>query len=338
MLQMLRAMNRWELAEVCRAAGVPEGSRPEEIVRSLSGAWWAAPWGALEEERLLLLRAAEALNLMPRLIRHRGRLGVVERMVYGALVQQAFVTAPEERQNALLSAAELNLEPDRSALTVLQSVEFAAYDRRQLTIQRLLCSGAGLRAVTAALTEVPVEPPPYEGRPGPGALLTALASAGAEGWSGRVVEWVRARRGPDLTALFHVMRLCWLQRQRLLLELRASMVGLQEEEKRLSARLEAVASERAAARRARPWHRRPSTGMGIAVGGLVGAAAERVIAGDVHLAAAVAAGTGCLWSLTTLASARSVGSGAARRALRDALQRARRQRALLEGQISQLEE
>ena len=69
MLKMLRAMNSWELAEVCRAAGVPEGARPEEITRALSGAWWAVPWGALEEERVLLIRAAEALNLMPRLQR-----------------------------------------------------------------------------------------------------------------------------------------------------------------------------------------------------------------------------------------------------------------------------
>ena len=36
MLQMLRAMNHWELAEVCRAAGIPEGSRPDEIIRALS--------------------------------------------------------------------------------------------------------------------------------------------------------------------------------------------------------------------------------------------------------------------------------------------------------------
>src|SRR5215210_6972137 len=81
MLKMLRAMNRWELAEVCRAAGVPEGARPEEILRALSGAWWAVPWGAVEEERDLLLRAAEALNLMPRLRHHRHRLGLVERLV-----------------------------------------------------------------------------------------------------------------------------------------------------------------------------------------------------------------------------------------------------------------
>ena len=110
MLKMLRAMNQWELAEVCHAVGLPEGARPEEIIRALSGAWWAVPWGGAEEERVLLLRAAEALNLMPRLRQHRHQLGVVERMVYGALIQQAFVAAPEERQNALIAATETHLE------------------------------------------------------------------------------------------------------------------------------------------------------------------------------------------------------------------------------------
>src|SRR5438552_16414625 len=110
MLQMLRAMNHWELAEVCRAAGIPEGSRPEEIVRALSGAWWATPWGAAEEERVLLLRAAEVLNLLPRLRHHPHRLGLVETLVYGPLIQQAFMAASQEQQAAALSAPEAHLD------------------------------------------------------------------------------------------------------------------------------------------------------------------------------------------------------------------------------------
>src|SRR5438445_3952395 len=329
MLQMLRAMNHWELAEVCRAAGIPEGSRPEEIVRALSGAWWAAPWGAAEEERVLLLRAAEALNLMPRLRGHRRRLGLVERVVYGALIQQAFVMAPEERQSALLAAAEAHLETGQAALTAPLQTELSPDARRQLTIQRLVSTGAGLRAVTAALTEVPVQPEAAGGRPGPGALLTALASAGAEGWSGRVVEWVRARRGPDQPALFHVLRLCWQQRQRLLLALRASVVALEDEEKRLCARLEALAAGRAAARRRLPWHLRPGTGAGIAIGALAGAAAELVLTGSVHAAAPLAAGTGGVWTLAALASSARALADPTRHSLFEGLRRARRQRAVL---------
>jgi hypothetical protein len=121
-------------------------------------------------------------------------------------------------------------------------------------------------------------------------------------------------------------------------ELRASVAGLQDEEKRLCARLETLAAERAAARGALPWHLRPSTGASIAIGALAGAAAETVVTGSPHIAAALAAGTGCLWSLTALASAPRAGSDATRRALLEALHRARRQRAQLERQIAQLEE
>jgi hypothetical protein len=336
MLQMLRAMNHWELAEVCRTAGVPEGSRPEEIVRALSGAWWAAPWGAAEEERVLLLRAAEALNLMPRLRRHRRRLGLVERMVYGALIQQAFVSAPEEQQSALLTAAAAHLEPAQAALAAPIQTALSPVDRRQVALLRLVGTGAGLRAVTAALGDVPVEPASSGGRPGPAALLNALASAGTEAWSGRVVEWVRARRGPELQPLFQVLRLCWRRRQRMLLELRASAVALADEEKRLSARLESVAADRAAARRRLPWHLRPSTGTGIAIGALAGAAAELVLTGTIQVAAPLAAGTGSLWTLAALASTRRAGD--THPSLPEEIRRARRQRALIERQISQLEE
>jgi len=166
MLQMLRAMNRWELAEACRAAGLPDGSRPEEIVRALSGAWWAAPGGAAEEERRLLLQAAESLNLMPRLRPFRHRLGVVERAVYGALIQQAFVTATEEQQTALLAAAGLHLPAGLPALADRPRVDLTPELRRQLAVQQLAGTGAGLRALTAALNEVPVEPPLGGSRPG----------------------------------------------------------------------------------------------------------------------------------------------------------------------------
>src|SRR5947209_247291 len=132
MLQMLRAMNHWALAEVCQAVGVPEGARPEEIVRALSGAWWAAPWGAAEEERVLLLRAAEALNLLPRLRHHRHRLGLVERLVYGALIQQAFIAVPEEQQAAVLSAAEAHLEAGPVAPALPSPATLSSDDRRQL--------------------------------------------------------------------------------------------------------------------------------------------------------------------------------------------------------------
>ena len=143
MLQMLRAMNHWELAEVCQAVGVPEGARPEEIVRALSGAWWAAPWGAAEEERVLLLRAAEALNLMPRLRRHRHRLGLVERLVYSALIQQAFIAAPEERQSAVLSTAEAHLDSPPPAPALPAQPPLSSDERRQLYLD--------LRARLAAL-------------------------------------------------------------------------------------------------------------------------------------------------------------------------------------------
>src|SRR5439155_12546594 len=293
MLQMLRAMNHWELAEVCRAAGIPEGSRPEEIVRALSGAWWAAPWGAAEEERVLLLRAAEALNLMPRLRRHRHRLGLVERLVYSALIQQAFIAAPEERQSAVLSTAEAHLDSAPPAPALPAQPPLSSDERRQLSLQRLVSTGPGLRAVTAALTELGVQPGPSRDHASTAALFTALASAGPEGWGGRVVEWVRGRRGPDLPSLFHVLRLCWRQRQRLLTELRASAVAREDEEKRLRARLQALSAERSAALLRLPWHLRPGTGVGITLGALAGAAAEIIVTGGVHAAAPLALGTGC---------------------------------------------
>lgn len=295
MLQMLRAMNHWELAEVCQAVGVPEGARPEEIVRALSGAWWAAPWGAAEEERVLLLRAAESLNLMPRLRRHRHRLGLVERLVYGALIQQAFLAASEEKQSAVLSAAEAHLDPGQSVPALASPATLSPEDRRQLSLQRLVSTGAGLRAVTAAMTELRIEPDSPRDRPNPGALFTALASAGPEGWGGRVVDWVRSRRGPDLQALFHVLRLCWRQRQRILVELRASVIALEEEEKRLRVRLQAIAQEKTAARRRLPWHLRPGTGAGIATGALAGTAAEMIATGGAHPAAPLALTLGCIW-------------------------------------------
>jgi hypothetical protein len=197
MLQMLRAMNHWELAEACQAVGIPEGSRPEEIVRALSGAWWAAPWGAAEEERVLLLRAAEALNLMPRLRRHRHRLGLVERLVYGALIQQAFIAAPEEQQIAVLAAAEGYLGPAQALPAPFALEGLSPGDRRHLSLQRLVSTGAGLRAVTTALTELRVEPATSRERLGTNTLFTALATAGPEAWGGRVVEWVRSRLGPE---------------------------------------------------------------------------------------------------------------------------------------------
>lgn len=339
MLKMLRAMNSWELAEVCQAAGVPEGSRPEEILRALSGAWWAAPWGAGEEERVLLLRAAEVLNLSPRLRGQRHQLGLVERMVYGALIQQAFVTAPEERQSALLASAEAHLEPGAAASAAAPLPALPAEERRQLALQRLVYTGAGLRAVTAALTEVPVRPEEEgERRPGPSALFTALASAGPEGWSGRVVEWVRARRGPDLVALFHVLRLCWRCRQRLLMELRAGTAALAAEENRIVAQLQAQAADRAAARRRLPWHRRPGTGAAITMGALAAAMAEVVLTGSVHASAGFTAGAGSAWTCAALATAARAGADSGRRPLREALRRARRERLLLERQIRQLEE
>jgi hypothetical protein len=335
---MLRAMNQWELAEVCRAAGVPEGSRPEEIIRALSGAWWAVPWGAVEEERALLLRAAEALNLMPRLRRHRHQLGLVERMVYGTLIQQAFVTAPEEQQNALLSAAEAHLGPGQPALTAAVPSDLSLQERRQLALQRLVGTGRGLRAVTQALTEAPVPSTPSDRAPGPTALLAALASAGPEAWSGRVVEWVKARRGPDLGGLFAVLHLCWRQRLRLATELRAGVAGLIEEEKRLVAQLKLLAEERAVARRRLPWHRRPGSGMAVGVGALAAASAQSILAAGVHEGTFFALGASCAWTLASLLAAAAAGATPDRRRLLEQLRRSRRQRQQLEQQITQLEE
>jgi hypothetical protein len=338
MLKMLRAMNSWELAEVCRAAGVPEGARPEEITRALSGAWWAAPWGAMEEERVLLLRAAEVLNLMPRLQRHRHRLGLVERMVYAALIQQAFAAASEEHQSALLATAERHVEPVPPVVPLPLGAELPAEERRQLSLQRLLGTGAGLRAVTMALAEAPVPIEEREPQPGPSVLFTALASAGPGGWSGRVVEWVRARRGPDLAALFQVLHLCWRRRQRLLLELRAGAAALLDEEKRIDARLQLMAEERAARRQRLPWHCQPGTGAAVAVGALAAGLAEVILTGSLHGAASAAAGTGGAWTGIALAIKARAGLHPDRHSLREDLRRVRRQRSGLERQIAQLEE
>ena len=135
-----------------------------------------------------------------------------------------------------------------------------------------------------------------------------------------------------------MLRLCWQQRQRLLLALRASVVALEDEEKRLCARLEALAAGRAAARRRLPWHLRPGTGAGIAIGALAGAAAELVLTGSVHAAAPLAAGTGGVWTLAALASSARAGADPTRHSLFEGLRRARRQRAVLERRIAQLEE
>jgi hypothetical protein len=338
MLKMLRAMNQWELAEVCRAAGVPEGSRPEEIIRALSGAWWAVPWGGVEEERALLLRAAEALNLMPRLRRHRHQLGLVERMVYGALIQQAFVAAPEEQQNALLSAAETHLGPGHPALTAAVSSDLSLQERRQLALQRLVGTGPGLRAMTQALAALPVPTSSTERAPGPTALLAALASAGPDAWSGRVVEWVKARRGPDLGGLFAVLHLCWRQRLRLVMELHTGIAGLVEEEKRLLSRLQALAEDRAAARRRLPWHRRTSSAVAVGAGALAAASAQSILAAGVHEATFFALGASCAWTITSLIAAATAGATPDRRRLLEQIRRSRRQRQQLELQIAQLEE
>jgi len=335
---MLRAMNQWELAEVCQAAGVPEGARPEEIIRALSGAWWAVPWGALEEERALLLRAAEALNLMPRLRHHRHRLGLVERLVYGALIQQAFVAAPVERQSALLGAAMAQLESGHPELALPEPREGSAEDHRQLSLQRLVSTGAGLRAITQALIEVPVQPGRTDRAPGPSALLAALASDGPEAWGSRVVEWVRARRGPDMHGLFRVLHLCWRQRQRLLLELRTGLAALVDEERRLMAKLQAIAADRAASRRRLPWHRKPGSGLGVTAGALAAASAQSVLAAGIHESTYLVVGAGFAWTLVTMASSTIAGADANRRQLLEELRRARRHRAQLERQIAQLEE
>jgi hypothetical protein len=338
MLKMLRVMYQWELAEVCRAAGVPEGARPEEIIRALSGAWWATPWGAVEEERVLLLRAAEALNLLPRLRHHRHRLGLVERMVYGALIQQAFVAAPIERQYALLSAAEAHLEAGHPVLAAPEPPALFRDEHRQLFLQRLVSTGAGLRAVTQALVEVPVQPTPPELSSGPSALFTALAGAGPEAWGSRVVEWIRARRGPDMHGLFHVLHLCWRQRQRLLLELRTSVSALRDEERRLMARLQALAADRMAARRQLPWHRRASSGLAVTAGAIAAASAEAVLATGIHDTAFYALGLGCAWTVTAIVASARAGGNPSRRGVLEELRRARRQREQLERQVMLLEE
>lgn len=335
---MLRAMNQWELAEVCRAAGVPEGSRPEEIIRVLSGAWWTAPWGGIEEERALLLRAAEALNLMPRLRRHRHQLGLVERMVYGALIQQAFVSAAEEQQNSLLSVAEAHLGPNHPALTSAVPSDLSLQDRRQLALQRLVGTGPGLRAVTQALSEVPVRTLPSERAPAPTALLAALASAGPEAWGERVIDWVKSRRGPDLGGLFTVLHLCWRKRLRLLLELKTGIAGLTDEEGRVLARLEALAEDRAAARLRLPWHRRAGSGVAVGVGALAAASAQSIMTGGVHEATFFAMGASFAWVLTTLIAAATSAATPERRRLYEQVGRTRRQRRQLEQQIAQLEE
>ena len=338
MLKMLRAMNQWELAEVCRAAGVPEGARPEEIIRALSGAWWAVPWGGAEEERVLLIRAAEALNLLPRLRHHRHQLGLVERMIYGALIQQAFVEAPEERQSALLTAAESHLDTRAPALAAPVAYELPPADRRQLSLQRLVSTGTGLRAVTQALTEVPVHPIASDRSGGPAALWAELASVGPDAWGGRVVDWVRSRRGPDLRGLFSVLHLCWRQRNRLLVELWAGVAAQEEEEKRLMSRLQRQAAERASARRRLPWHRRPATGLAVTSGSLAAAAAQWILAAGVHDSALVALGIGCAWTLTALASAATAGADPDQHFVLQELRRTRHQRERLQRQIAQLEE
>jgi predicted lysophospholipase L1 biosynthesis ABC-type transport system permease subunit len=124
----------------------------------------------------------------------------------------------------------------------------------------------------------------------------------------------------------------------MLLALRASVVALEDEEKRLCARLESLAADRAAARRRLPWQLRPGTGAGIAIGALAGAAAELVLTGTIHVAAPLAAGTGGLWTLAALASTGRAGANDTRHSLLETIRRARRQRAVLERQIAQLEE
>jgi hypothetical protein len=124
----------------------------------------------------------------------------------------------------------------------------------------------------------------------------------------------------------------------LLVELRASVVALEEEETRLRVRLQALAQEKTAARRRLPWHLRPGTGAGIATGALAGTAAEMIATGAAHPAAPFALALGCAWTLTALLRSAHASGNANRPAMLEGIRRARRQRAALERQIAQLEE
>src|SRR5207245_4107506 len=121
-------------------------------------------------------------------------------------------------------------------------------------------------------------------------------------------------------------------------QLRASVVALEDEEKRLPAGLQAMAAEKTAARRRSPWHLRPSTGAGIATGALAGTAAEIIATGGTHPAAPLALGVGCAWAFAALLRSGRSSPDASRPALREGIRRARRQPAPLARRFAPLED
>ena len=135
-----------------------------------------------------------------------------------------------------------------------------------------------------------------------------------------------------------MLHLCWRKRLRLLLELKTGIAGLTDEERRVLARLEALAEDRAAARLRLPWHRRAGSGVAVGVGALAAASAQSILAGGVHEATFFAMGASFAWAVTTLIAAATSAATPERRQLFEQVGRTRRQRQQLEQQIAQLEE
>jgi hypothetical protein len=329
MLDVLRQMTRAELAEVFALLGEPPGP-PEDVLRVLAGSPWVFRWGPGDPERFVLTRAAQALGMVRELQQRHWTTVALERRVYAALCAQALGSAEGEVRAALLS--QLGGPPVGPARDTLPQEA-----REAAALRSFLGNAAGLRAFAVLPESLELAPQFDVTRPTPLAVLAGMVSPGGGAGTARALTWSRWGRGLDLRALFRTLTLCWRARQRLLLEQRAESVRLEGE---LRAMLEEVRRRDEAAtleRRAMPWYSQPACALGVAGGATFATLVQSMAIQEPHplsIVVCILACAGAMGSTLWWESHRAP----ERRALFARLFQLRRQQAIVQRQITLLEQ
>lgn len=281
MIRILRQLNPDELRQVAMACGSRPGATPEEIIRSLARLSGSFTWGIFpaSTDDMLLDQVGRKLGLPP-LVGGPSAVPTREKAILGRYLRQGWEAATLVRKQAVLQLALAAWDNPGLPPPGLEDVSDAnAYCHP--TLEALLQSSSGYRALAIALEGAPLPLPVPEIAAGP--IRVPLAARAAQGHH----------------ALYTTLAVLWRARHRMLRERRSQRTQL-ERQLRQTETLLAARKRNLTAAPVR-WELNPVSGLSVTAGAAVSVGVHLALAAasPALIIPAVAVGTaGLAWSAT----------------------------------------
>lgn len=281
MIRILRQLNPDEMRQVALACGSRPGALPEEVVRCLARLSGAFTWGIFPAgtDDVLLDQVGRKLGFPP-LVGGTNAVPTREKAILGRYIRQGWEPATLVRKQAALQLAVAAWDHPGFPPPVLEDVtEANAFCHP--TLEALLQSSAGHRALAVALENAPLPLPIPEIAAGP--VRVPIAARAAQGHQ----------------ALYSTLLVLWRARHRMLREKRSQRTQI-ERQLRQTETLLAARKRNLTAAPVR-WELNPASGLSVSAGAAVAVGAHLVLAAanPALIIPAVAVGTaGLAWSAT----------------------------------------